>query len=70
MEFDSRKKSEQDSMMHSKSFETQGVRDRPEGSRRVEWFSHFMDGSNGRCLPNERKGMQSPGKIKNMKKKI
>ena len=45
MELDSRKKSRQDRIMRSKSFETQEVRDRPEGSRRVEKFSHLVDGN-------------------------
>ena len=47
-----------------------GERDRPEGSRRVERLSHLVDGNNRRCLPDGRKGSQSPGKIKNVKKKI
>ena len=29
-----------------------------------------MDGNNRRYLPDKRKGMQSPGKIENVKKKI
>ena len=70
MELDSRKKSRRDSMMHSKSFEMQEVRNRPEGSRRVGRFSHLVDGNNGRCLPDGRKGMQSPGEIEDVKKKI
>ena len=41
MELDSRKKSRRDRMMRSKSFETQEVRERPEGSRRVERLSHL-----------------------------
>ena len=48
----------------------QEVRDRPEGSRRVERFSYFVDGNKGRCLLDGRKGMQSPGKIQDVKKKI
>ena len=35
----------------------------PEGSRRVERLSHIMNGNNRRCLPDGRKGMQSPGNI-------
>ena len=29
-----------------------------------------MNGNNKRCLPDGRKGMQSPGKIENIKEKI
>ena len=29
-----------------------------------------MDGNNGKCLPEGRKGKQRPGKIKDAKKKI
>ena len=47
-----------------------GDRDRPEGSRRVERLSHLVDRNNRRCLPDGRKGMQSPRKIENVKKKI
>ena len=39
MELDSRKKSKCDRMMCSKSFETQEVRDRPEGNSGVERLS-------------------------------
>ena len=69
MEFDSRKKSRRDRMMHSNSFETQEVREIAR-SRRVERLSHLVDGNNRRCLPDGRKGMQSPGKIENVKEKI
>ena len=31
-------------------------------------FSHLVDGNNRKCLPDGRKGMQSPGKIENVKK--
>ena len=64
MELDSRKKSRRNCMMRLKSFGTQEVR--PEGSRRVERFSHLMDGNIERCLPDERNEMQKPGKIENM----
>ena len=57
-------------MMRSKSFDTLEVRERPEECRRVEMFSHPMDGNNGRCLPDGRKGLQSPGEIKDVKKKF
>ena len=58
-------------MMRSKSFDIAGgKRDRPEGSRRVERFSHFMDGNNRKCLPDGRKGMRRPGEIEDVKKKI
>ena len=43
--------------MHSNSFDTQEMRDGPEGSRSVERLSHLMDGNNGICLPDGRKGM-------------
>ena len=39
-------------------------RDRPEKSRRVKGLSHVINKNNGR------KGMQRPGKIENVKKKI
>ena len=70
MELDSRKKSRRDRMMRSNSSDTQEVKDRPEGSRRVERFSHLVYRNKGRCLPDERKGMQSPGKIEDVKKEI
>ena len=44
MKLDSRNKSRRDKTIHSKSFETQGgKRNRPEGSKRIERLSHFMD---------------------------
>ena len=70
MEFDSRKKSRRDRMMSSKNFEMQEVRERPEGSRRVERFSHFVYWNNRRCLPDGRKGVRKSGKIEDVKKKI
>ena len=71
MELDSRKKSRHDRMMCSNSFDTQEVRERgPEESRRVERYSHLVDGNNGRCLPDGRKGMRRPGEIEDVKKKI
>ena len=70
MELDSRKKSRRDRMMRSKSFDTQGVRDRSEGSRRVKRLSYLVYGNNRRCLPDGWKGMRRPGKIENVKKKI
>ena len=57
-------------MMRSKSFDSQELRDRPEGSRRVERLSYLVDGNNRRCLPDGRKGMQSPEEIESVKKKI
>ena len=42
----------------------------PEGNRRVERLSHIIRGNNGRCLPDGRKGIQTPEKIENVKKKI
>ena len=35
---------------------------------RVERLYHFVDGNNGRCLPDGRNGMQSSGKIEDVKK--
>ena len=55
--------------MHSKSFDG-GERDSPEGSRRVEKPSYLVYGNNGRCLPDGRKRIQSPGEIENVRKKI
>ena len=55
--------------MRSNSFDTQEMRDRPEGSSKVERLSHLVDGNNGGCLPDGRKGMRRPGKIENVKKK-
>ena len=71
MELDSRKKSRQDRMMRSKSFETQKVIEigRKEAGE-SRGFSHLVDGNNRRCLPYGKKGMRSPGKIKDVKKKI
>ena len=54
MELDSGKKSRRNGMMRSKSFETEGERDWPEESRRVERISHLMNGSNRKCLPDGR----------------
>ena len=33
-------------------------------------FSHLVRGNNGRYLPDGRKGMQRPGEIEDVKKKI
>ena len=38
----------------------------PEESRRVERLSHLVYGNNRRYFPDGRKGMQSPGEIKNV----
>ena len=57
MELDSGKKSRTDSMMRLISFDTQEMKDRSEGSRRVDRLSRLMDKINGRCLPDERKTM-------------
>ena len=71
MELDSRKKRRRDRIMRSNSFDAQkGERDRPEGTRRVERRSHFVDGNNRRCLPDGRNGMRRPGEIEDVKKKI
>ena len=40
----------------------------PEGSRRVERFSHLVYGNNRRYFPDGRKGMQSPEEIEDVKK--
>ena len=48
MELDFKKK-RWDRTMHSKSFETEGERDRLEGSKRAEKLFHLMD-ENNRCL--------------------
>ena len=37
---------------------------------RIERLSHLVYGNNGRCLPDERNGMQRPGEIEDVKKKI
>ena len=55
--------------MRSKSFETQEVRDKSERRKRVERLSHLVDGNNNKCLPDGRKGMLRPGKIKKMQRK-
>ena len=71
MELDSRKKSRRDRMMRSKDFDTQDVREigwKEAGESRG--FSHLVDGNNKKYLPDGRKGMQSPGKIEDVKKKI
>ena len=65
MELDNRKKSRQDGMMRSKSFDMQQV-------RKIGWkqerLSHLMDGNNGRSLPDGRKGMCSPVETEDVKK--
>ena len=69
MELDSRKKSRRGNMMRSKSFDIQEVReiDRKEagGSRGfpILWMGIMEDS-------DVRKGIQSPGEIENVKKKI
>ena len=71
MELDSRKKSRRDTMMCSKSFDTQEVREigrKKAGESRG--FPILWIGLIKRCLPDGRKGMQSPGEIENVKKKI
>ena len=70
MKLDSRKKSRRDTMMHEKNFEMQEVTDRLEESSRVESLSNLMDGNNGRCLPDGRKGMQRPGMIESVGKNL
>ena len=71
MELHSRKKSRRNRLMRSESFETQEVIEiRPEESRWVERLSHYMDENKRRCLLDGRKGMQTLGKIENVKKKI
>ena len=52
MELGSRKKTKRNKIIRSKSFETQEMRDRSEGSRRVEKLSNLMDGNNRRCFPD------------------
>ena len=61
MELDSRKKSTRDRMMRSKSFETEGEKDKPEGNRRVERLSHLMDGNNRKCLTDGRNAKTKKG---------
>ena len=68
MELDSRKKSRPDRMMRLKSFETQEVREI--GRKEAGESRGFPIGNNGQCLPDGRKGMRSPGKIENVKKKV
>ena len=70
MELDSRKKSRRDRIMRSNSFDTQEVREIGRKKAGVERLSHFVDGNNGRCLPDGRKGMQRPVEIEDVKKKI
>ena len=57
MELDSRKKGRR-ARMRSKSLETQEMR--KIGQKKAgefERLSHLMDGNNGSCLPDGRKGM-------------
>ena len=71
MKLDSRKKSRRDRMRHSKSFDTQEVREI--GRKEAEesrGFSHLVYENNRRCLPDGKKGMRRPGKIEDVKKKI
>ena len=58
--------------MRSNSFDMQEVREigRKEEREESREVSHLVDGNNGRCLPDGRKGMRRPGKIENVKKKI
>ena len=51
--------------MIKKLEDTGGEKDRPEGSKRVEKLSYLIDGTNRRCFPQGKKGMQRPGKIEN-----
>ena len=69
MKLNSRKKSRRNKVIRSKSFETQEVKEigRKEAG---ESRGFTIDGNNRRCLPDGRKGMQKPGKIENVKKKI
>ena len=69
MELEFRKKSRRDKTMRSKSFETQEVRQIGRRKAGVKRLSHLMN-RNNRCLPDLRKGMQRPGKIKNVYEKI
>ena len=69
MELDSRKKTGWNDAFKQLCY-AGGERDRPEESRRVERLSHLMCGNNRRCLPDGRKGMQSPEKIEDVKEKI
>ena len=70
MELDSRKKSRRERMMRSKIFDRQEVREIGRKEAGVERLSHLVDGNNKRCLPDRRKGMESPRDIENVKKKI
>ena len=72
MKLDSRKKSRRDRMMRLNCFDRQKVRKigQKEVGESVERLSHLVDGNNRRCLPDGKKGMQSPGKIKHVKKKV
>ena len=71
MKLDSRKKSRRDRMMRSNSFDTHEMREisRKEAGESKS-FSHLVYGNNGRCIPDGRKGMQRPGEIEDVKKKI
>ena len=69
MELDSRKKSRRDRMMPSNTFEMQEVREI--GRKKAgesKGFPILWMGIIRRCLPDGRKGMQSPGKIEDVKK--
>ena len=68
MKLDSRKKSGRNSIMRSKSFELQEVKEIGRKEAGGERLSHLMDGNNRKCLPDGRKGMQSSEKIENVKK--
>ena len=71
MKLGSRKKSRRDRTMRSKSFDAQEVKEigQKEAAESRD-FSHFINGNNGRCLLEGRKGMQRTGKIEDVKKKI
>ena len=68
MELNYRKESRCNRIMRSKSFDTQEMRkrerERPEGSRRSERHSHFMDGNDKKCLPDGRKESKNQEKFK------
>ena len=70
MELDSRKKSRQDRIIRSNSFDMQEVREIGRKEAGVERLSHFVDRNNRRYLPDGRKEVQSLGEIENVKKKI
>ena len=57
--------------MRSKRFRTQEVREigRKEAGGSIG-FPNVWNANNRKCLPDGRKGMQSPGKIEDVKKKI